>query len=222
MNKMKYFCQDQHRRIRRLIFNTTASSIRQHRFHRNHFRCRSLPAIVQTVYIRPHFLHARHNDRSQSRSAFVQALEKYNQTRTCSLQMGQSMNIGMYAVHDILRFKSTLRMLRGRNNSTKEEGILFDKSDAWASYSKCGCELSRGPDSKRVIDTGISRGQFQHLKKHVRGVGAGVRSIAGASQRLRSTRSTGILVDSPNDAAREEGGLVRSERRERREERCGR
>ena len=126
-----------------------------------------------------------------NRSAFVKALEKYNQRRTCSLQMGQSMNIGMYAVHDILRLKSTIRMLRGRNNSTKEErielkkkgfrgweGILFDKSNAWASYSKCGCELSRGPDSKRVIDTGIFRGRkelryeswglskFQHTKKH--------------------------------------------------------
>lgn len=125
-----------------------------------------------------------------NRSAFLRSLDYYSQVRTCSLQMGQSMNIGIYSVRDLFRSTSTLRTLRGRDNSTVEErlklkikgargleGILFDINGAWATGSKCGCELSQGPNFRRVIDNGIFRGRkelcyeswgfskFQHSKE---------------------------------------------------------
>jgi len=126
-----------------------------------------------------------------NRSAFVDSLAHYSQVRTCSLQMGQSMNIGIYSVRDLFRSKSTLRALRGRDDSSVEErlkqkkkgfrgweGILFSKNGAWASFSKCGCELSKGPDSVRFIEGGMFQGRkelryeawgfskFQHAKNN--------------------------------------------------------
>ena len=62
-----------------------------------------------------------------NRSAFVRSLEYYSQVRTCSLQMGQSMNIGIYSVRDLVRSGSTLRTLRGRDHSTVEERLKLKK-----------------------------------------------------------------------------------------------
>ena len=131
-----------------------------------------------------------------NRSSFVELKGYKPQVSTCSQQMGQSMNIGIYSVRDLFRSKSTLRALRGRDNSSVEErlkqkkknvrgweGILFSKNGAWASFSKCGCELSKGPDSARFIDEGIFQGRkelryeawgfskFQHAKKSTSPVG---------------------------------------------------
>jgi hypothetical protein len=109
-----------------------------------------------------------------NKSAFRKALFKYSQTRTCSLQMGQSMNIGMYSVQDLLNSNKTLRTLRGKDHPTVEEraglkkkglrgleGILFAELGAWASYSRCGCELSTGPTSRRIVTEGSFKGRLE-------------------------------------------------------------
>ena len=107
---------------------------------------------------------------------FKKALQFYNQSRTCGLQMGQSMNIGMYAVNDVIASKHTLKMVRGNDNPTLEdrkklkhknirgwEGILFYRNDAWASYHKCGCEMNfyELPQQPRLVEQGIFKGHTQ-------------------------------------------------------------
>lgn len=107
-----------------------------------------------------------------NRSAFIQSLGRYSQTRTCGLKMGQSMNIGMYAVRDLFRSRSTLRTLRGPDNPSERErsrrkrkglrgweGVLFAQNGAWARHSSCGCALSRGPSLIRLVVDGIFRGR---------------------------------------------------------------
>lgn len=131
-----------------------------------------------------------------NRSAFVESLAYYSQVRTCSLQMGQSMNIGIYSVRALFRSKSILRALRGRDNSSVEErlkqkkkgfrgweGILFSKHDAWASFSKCGCELSKGPDSARFIDRGMFQG-----RKELRYEAWGFSKFQSAKKSTNTTR----------------------------------
>ena len=109
-----------------------------------------------------------------NKSAFREALSKHSQSRTCSLQMGQSMNIGMYSVQDLLNSNKTLRALRGKDHPTVAErarlkkknlqgweGILFAKLGAWARYSTCGCELSTGPTSRRIVTEGAFKGRME-------------------------------------------------------------
>jgi hypothetical protein len=103
---------------------------------------------------------------------FSEALQRYSQSRTCSLQMGQSMNIGIYTIRDLVRSNETLNMLRGKDhpnygqrlalkNKGKHgwEGVIFDQAKAWASYENCGCELSKGPDSQRNSSDDLFKGR---------------------------------------------------------------
>ncbi len=98
-------------------------------------------------------------------SAFAQALRRYNLRRTCSLQMGQSMNLGMYALDDLRAHRTYLtQKLRSVDRPTHAqraalkvrnrrglEGSVFERSGAWAGYATCGCELSAGPDAVNPV-----------------------------------------------------------------------
>ena len=88
-------------------------------------------------------------------TAFVRALRWHDRCRTCSLRMGQSMNIGMYAWADLQRDEAHLQLYRGPVNATVAqrvhqkqkgrkgwEGALFHRYGAWAQFDICGCELS--------------------------------------------------------------------------------
>ena len=95
--------------------------------------------------------------------AFSARLREHAQVRTCSLQMGQSMNMGIYAMSDLRREKGLLStILKGPDRPSaaqraalKErgrrgwEGILFHRAGAWARFERCGCELSGGPNASR-------------------------------------------------------------------------
>ena len=96
---------------------------------------------------------------------FTASLRSHDLVRTCSLQMGQSMNIGMYAISDLVRQRRFLETVRGPTSASRKErlalkkrgmrgveGALFDRSGAWAKYNQCGCELSKGPNKGPVKD----------------------------------------------------------------------
>ena len=98
-------------------------------------------------------------------SAFKRAIHNFNLVRTCGLQMGQSMNIGIYAIRDLLDNTRQLRSLRGKDYPSRAErlrqklrgqrgweGIMFDVAGAWAKYDQCGCQLSKGPDDTTPVN----------------------------------------------------------------------
>lgn len=98
--------------------------------------------------------------------AFARALRRYDLCLTCSLQMGQSMNLGIYALDDLRRNAGFMNhTLRGRSHPTRKErlqqktrgkrgweGVLFSKMGAWSQFATCGCELSRGPDRVGLVN----------------------------------------------------------------------
>tara|TARA_B100000214_G_scaffold368230_1_gene339466 strand:+ start:2948 stop:3463 length:516 start_codon:yes stop_codon:yes gene_type:complete len=98
---------------------------------------------------------------------FENKLNLYNLSRTCSLQMGQSMNIGMYAVRDFLNDNFIFK-LKGKINSTYQErlqlklkgargleGILFDRYRAWAHHEICGCDLTL-PHKDKILTSVVT------------------------------------------------------------------
>lgn len=108
---------------------------------------------------------------------FMEAMRSYNLSRTCGLQMGQSMNIGMYAMHDILTHRHKINTLRGKSNPTHKErmklklkgmhgseGTLFDSFGAWAKYDQCGCELSTGPHIRRPFNITIHNKTYKRME----------------------------------------------------------
>lgn len=97
---------------------------------------------------------------------FERALREYDRARTCGLQMGQSMNMGLYAVRDLLEAnRSFLPSVRGRNNATPAErlrlklhgargieGAVLDRAGAWAHHGDCGCQLTNGPAARQLLN----------------------------------------------------------------------
>ena len=97
---------------------------------------------------------------------FARSLRQYNRSRTCGLQMGQSMNMGLYAVRDLRRAnRSFLPTVRGRDHATPAErlqlklrnvrgveGAVLDLAGAWAHYADCGCQLTDGPAARQPLN----------------------------------------------------------------------
>ena len=97
---------------------------------------------------------------------FERALREYDRARTCGLQMGQSINTGVYAVRDLLEAnRSFLGTVRGRDRATPAErlrlklrnvrgleGAVLDRAGAWAHYGDCGCQLTDGPAARRPLN----------------------------------------------------------------------
>lgn len=105
------------------------------------------------------------------------SLHRFDSARTCGLTMGQSMNIGIYALRDLFKEERFLQTVRGHDNASKEErmrlkmrnvqgleGAVLDRAGAWAKYDTCGCQLTAGPTSKRRFNFTTRAGRvFQRV-----------------------------------------------------------